>query len=219
MSTTLTDIRVPADAFPLGRILQAYPEIEIELERMIPTHQGIIPLFWVESESEAAVEETLADDPLVEELVELTRTPGRRLYSVTWSPNIDGLIRVIVDLSINVLHATGTATFWEFRFQFNHRDQLRQFQQDCLAKEIPLEVLRVYNPMIPSGEGSLTAEQKDALITAYEHGYWEIPRNINQQKLAALVGLSDNSLSQRLRRGTKIAVAELLFGQDGKPVE
>ena len=51
MVTIITDVRVPADQFPLGRILQAYPDVEIELERIVPTRDEIIPLFWVETVS------------------------------------------------------------------------------------------------------------------------------------------------------------------------
>ncbi|MFC6962626.1 helix-turn-helix domain-containing protein [Halocatena marina] len=214
MVATITDIRVPADAFPLGRILQSHPQVEIELERLVPTREGIIPLFWVESENEAAVEETLADDPLVEEIVELTRTPARLLYSVTWSPDVDALVRVFVDLDIDVLNARGTANIWRFRLQFWEREQLSQFQRRCHEKDLPFELLRVYNPKTPPEAGPLTVEQKDVLVTAYEGGYWDIPRKINQRELAERVGVSDNSMSQRLRRGAKIAVAELLYGND-----
>jgi hypothetical protein len=212
MVTTITDIRVRADVFPLGRILQQYPEVEIELERIIPTREGIIPLFWVESDREQAVEETLQEDVLVKEIVELTRTPERILYSVTWSPDINALVGAIVDHDVDVLTGEGTANFWEFRLQFQNRQQLAQFRRACQEADVPLELLRVYNPIMPPEEGPLTAEQKDALATAFENGYWSVPREISQSDLAELVGISDNSMSQRLRRGVKVAVAELLYG-------
>ena len=80
----ITDIRVPADAFPLGQLLQEYPDIEIELEQLVPTEEEIIPLFWIESNYEEQIRRTLEDDALVEELAELTRTPDRVLFSVNW---------------------------------------------------------------------------------------------------------------------------------------
>ncbi|MFB6311454.1 MAG: helix-turn-helix domain-containing protein [Salinirussus sp.] len=212
MASTLTDVRVPAGDFPLGRILQNYPDVEIELERIVPTREQIIPLFWIQSGNEHAVEDTLETDPLVEEIVQLTRTPDRILYSVTWSSDINALVRALVDLGIDVLSAEGTSNFWEFRLQFEDRDQLSQFRRTCQAKNIDLELLRVYNPQMPPESGPLTPEQRDALTVAYEEGYWDIPRGTTQQELADLVGISDNSLSQRLRRGTKIAVADLLYG-------
>jgi len=212
MVTTITDIRVPADAFPLGRILRRYPDIEIELERIVPTRREIMPLFWVESEREDEVERSLRGDPLVEGLSQLTRTPERILYSVHWSPDVNGLVQAIVGLDVHVLTAEGTANFWEFRLQFSDREQLGQFRRVCKEAGIDLDLLRVYNPMMPPEPGPLTPEQIDALSTAFENGYWDVPRGINQTELAELVGISDNSMSQRLRRGAKIAVAEMLYG-------
>ena len=212
MVTTITDIRVPAGQFPLGRILQEYPDIEIEVERIVPTREEIIPLFWIETGTEREVEQTLKSDPLVEEIVQLTRTPDRTLYSVNWSPEVNALVRTMVDLGVDVLTAEGTANFWEFRLQFKDREQLSKFRRTCQDEDIDIELLRVYNPQMPPETGPLTPEQQDALTAAYEEGFWDIPRGISQKKLADLVGISDNSMSQRLRRGTKIAVAELLYG-------
>jgi len=214
MVSTITDIRVPADVFPLGRILQAYPDVEIELERVVPTRDEIIPLFWVESGNERAVEETLKEDPLVLEIAALTRTPDRILYSVNWSSDIDSLLGIIMDLDVDVLTAEGTANHWEFRLQFADREQLTQFRRACQNEDIPLDLLRVYNQTMPPNEGPLTAEQSDALATAYERGFWNVPREITQKELAKLVGISDNSMSQRLRRGVKVAVEELLYGTE-----
>jgi len=223
MVTTITDIRVPADQFPLGRILREYPDVEIELERIVPTRREVIPLFWVETESEQAVEETLEEDALVEEIVQLTRTPDRILYSVNWSSDINALVRAIVDLNVGVLTGEGTANFWEFRLQFRNREQFSQFRRTCQRKDIDIELLRVYNPRIPPEEGVLSPEQADALATAYENGYWNVPREITQIELAEIVGISDNSMSQRLRRGVKLAVAEMLYAtgrqQQGRSTE
>ena len=212
MVTVITDIRIPADQFPLGRILQAYPDIEIELERLVPTTEAIIPLFWTESDSEAAVEDALRTDPLVEEVVQLTRLSDRILYSVNWSPDIDALVETLVTLNVDILSADGTADYWEFRLQFRERADLKRFRRECQDNGIDMELLELFNPLMPPEKGPLTAEQKDALATAYENGYWDVPRGITQTDLAELVGISDNSMSQRLRRGVKVAVAETLYG-------
>lgn len=212
MATTITDIRVAADTFPLGRILQSYPDVEIELERLVPTDMGIIPLFWVTAENEAAVTETLRNDPLVDKVEMLMRTGGRLLLSVAWNPDTDELIRIFTDLGVTVLRAVGTAEFWEFRLQFTDREQLRRFRHRCREKSIPIELLRVYNPALSSGPALLTDDQREALETAYEYGYWDVPRVVTQAELATIVGISDNSMSQRLRRGVRVAVGQLLYG-------
>jgi len=59
----------------------------------------------VETEHEQEVDEALRADPLVADLVQLTRTPERILYSVTWSPDVDGLVETLVSLNVDVLTA------------------------------------------------------------------------------------------------------------------
>jgi hypothetical protein len=219
VATTIIDIRVPADAFSLGRILDAYPDIEIELQRLVPTREDIIPLFWVETENEEEVEETLRADPLVKELAQLTRTPERVLYSVNWNPDVDALVGLLVTPNVDVLTAEGTAESWEFRLQFRDKANLAQFRNGCQEQNIDLELVELFNPLMPPEKGPLTPAQKDALATAFENGYWDVPCEITQQELAALIGISESTLSQRLRQGVKIAVGELLFGSGGKPFE
>jgi predicted DNA binding protein len=51
----------------------------------------------------------------------------------------------------------------------------------------------------PPGDG-LTDRQQEALRTAYEMGYFGIPRGASLDDVAAELGVSASSLSERLRR-------------------
>jgi predicted DNA binding protein len=219
MVTVITDIRVPAGQFPLGRILEASPDVAIELERLVPTREAIVPLFWVDAGYEARVEEAFRADPLVEHLAPRTRASGRVLYSVTWSPDVDGLVRAVVDHGADVLSAEATADFWEFRLQFRSRADLRRFRRTARERGIDLELLELYNPQMPPEKGPLTSEQYDVLVTAYEQGYWDVPRETTQRELADFIGISEDLLSRRLRDGVRTVVGEQLFGPGGKPGE
>lgn len=57
--TVIADVTVPADQFDLGRLLEAYPNVELELERLVPLRTSIIPLFWVDGGSVEEVTATL----------------------------------------------------------------------------------------------------------------------------------------------------------------
>jgi len=215
--TIITDVRVPADQFPLGRILQEHPDVEIELERLVPTREAIMPLFWVDSDREDAVEETLRDDPLAAAVVRLTRTPERVLFSVNWSPDIDALVGMLVELGVEVLAARGTADAWELTLQFHSRTALERFRRLSRAQDIDVELVELYNPLMPPEKGPLTSEQHDVLATAFENGYWDVPRKTTQRELADFIGISDGLLSRHLRDAVKIAVGRRLFGPSGEP--
>ncbi|WP_096390133.1 helix-turn-helix domain-containing protein [Halopenitus persicus] len=59
----------------------------------------------------------------------------------------------------------------------------------------------------PPGEG-LTDRQDEALRTAYERGYFDVPRGASLAEIAAELGISTSATSERLRR----AQTELIEG-------
>ncbi len=48
----------------------------------------------------------------------------------------------------------------------------------------------------------MTAQERDALQTAVERGYFDVPRRITTVELAEEVGVTDQELSKLLRRAT-----------------
>ncbi|WP_290812837.1 bacterio-opsin activator domain-containing protein [Halovivax sp.] len=207
----ITDISVPTASFPLGRLLEEYPDVSIELETMVPLHDSIIPLFWVEDGDEREIEETLREDALTDSVRLLTETDGRTLYEIHWSSDVNSLVQPLIEVGAEILSAEGAADEWDFRLQFRSHEDLDDFRSRCQENEIGIELRRLYNPSVPVEGGPLSIEQRDALVTAYLHGYYKVPREANQTDLSAQIGVSDNALSQRLRRGTARLIEESLF--------
>jgi predicted DNA binding protein len=213
----IADISIPADQFPLGRALDGFPAVEIELERLVPLREAIVPLFWVADGDSKAVEETLRADPITESVTRLTEADSRVLYEVEWSTDVDGLVQALLTSDARLLAAEGTADVWDFRVQFRSRSDMARFHQACDERGISLTLRRLYNPSLPETSGSLSDEQYEALTTAYRAGYFDIPRSSKMGDLAAEFGVSDSAFSQRIRRGISTLIAETLmpkFGHD-----
>lgn len=91
---------------------------------------------------------------------------------------------------------------WEFEIRFLTHEQLGEFQDHCLNAHIPLKVGRFYNPVRP-GTGmwyGVTGPQREALMCAVQSGYYSIPRQTSTQELADKLGISDQAVTERLRR-------------------
>lgn len=207
----IVDMSIPAGAFPLGRVLEDYPDVEIELERLVPLREAIIPLFWVDDGNADGIEATIADDPLTESVKQLTQTDSRVLYEIAWDSDMDGLIGLLMETDARILEAEGTANVWDFRLQFRSRNDLVRFRDACEDHDIPLTLRRLYNPTLPEEGGQLSDAQHDALVSAQENGYFEVPRGTSMGALADGFGISDSAFSQRLRRGTGALIAETLL--------
>ncbi len=65
----------------------------------------------------------------------------------------------------------------------------------------------VRTPRSP-GEGGPTARQRELLSLAWNLGYFDIPARADLARLAALTGLSRNTVSQHLRRGMRHVLRE-----------
>ncbi|AEH35544.1 helix-turn-helix domain-containing protein [Halopiger xanaduensis] len=209
--TVIADITVPADAFPLGRVLEDLPAVEIELERIVPLREAIIPLFWISGADPAVIETTLRDHAETESVEQLTAAEDRTLFEVRWGPDINGVIQALIDTRAKILEATGTADTWDFRLRFSSHEDLSAFNMALTESDVPVTLRHIYNPTLPDEGDALSPRQRDALLTAYRQGYFEVPRRTTLTELADTVEVSDSALSQRLRRATNALVEDTML--------
>lgn len=210
----IADITVPADTFPLGRVLDDYPAVEMELERIVPLREAIVPLFWIAGAEPGVIETSLLEHSKTEAVEILTTKDDKTLFEVHWSSDIDGLIQALIDTQAKILEASGTAETWDFRLRFPSHEQLSSFNMALTDEGIPITLRHIYNPSVPDEQSSLSSEQRETLRLAYREGYFKIPRRTTQTQLADDIGISDSALSQRIRRGVDILVEQSLFADD-----
>lgn len=211
----IADITVPADAFALGRVLEAVPEAAIELERIVPLQEAIIPLFWVSGTDPEALEATIRQEPKVETVEQLTTTDDKTLFEVQWHSEIDGMVRALIDTRAKILEATGTAETWNFRLRFSAHEDLSTFNMTLTEADIPVTLRHIYNPSPPAAEASgLSTDHRETLLNAHQHGYFKVPRRTTLTELADTEGISDSALSQRLRRGLDTLIEQTLLSEE-----
>ncbi|MFB6140738.1 MAG: helix-turn-helix domain-containing protein [Halosimplex sp.] len=206
----IADISVPADQFALGTLLEVRPGVEVRLETMIPTGGAMIPYFWVSNRDAPAVEASLEESPLVDEVLAVDETDDETLFRVRWAEGIDGLVETLTASEAVVLDGVGRGDDWSFQLRFDEHEALSTFYRTLTDKGIDVDIVGVHDPMEAADgrEFDLTAEQREVLVLALEEGYFSIPREITLVELADLLGVSDSAVSQRLRRAlTKVLAA------------
>ena len=200
--SVIAHLRIPADSFELGRILDLHNEGSVELEDMVPLGEKAVPFFTVHETGNDAFEEAVRNHPSVDELRAVSHHEDETLYALDWEVSRDLFFQGIFEVDAHLLSARGTTDTWEFELRFSNHEQLSEFQEFCSDAHIRLEVGRIYNPTRP-GNGpwyGLTTPQRETLVRAVRGGYYSIPREMSTQDLATEFDISDQAVTERLRR-------------------
>lgn len=76
-----------------------------------------------------------------------------------------------------------------------------------------MDIERIFNPTKPDAGPwyGLTATQRETLTYAAEEGYYSLPRQISTKELADRFDVSDQAITERLRRGIATLVMNTLL--------
>lgn len=200
--SVIVEFRVPPVDFELGRILSVEGTSSVELESLVPTGEATVPLFWIHDTEQDSFVQSVQRHPTVNSASAVDEFEDRTLFTLDWDANRDHLFRGIDANDGQLLGATGTPDDWEFELRFPDHGALSAFTAHCEDAQIPLDVVRIYNPAEPEAGAwyGLTEAQREALQLAARQGYYDIPRRRTTQQLADELGISDQAVTERLRR-------------------
>lgn len=203
---------VPSAEFALSETLEQVPDTVVEIDRVAATDELLTPYFWVSGVDLDEFEAVAARDPSVEDLQRLDTFESASLYRSAWTHNVDSIVYAYTHAGATILEAKGESGFWDIRMRFDSRDSLSNFQSYSDREEFSLELTQLYE-MSHARSGSkfgLTEKQDEALVMAWEAGYFQTPREAKLEDIAEQIGITRQSLSQRLRRGEHSLIANTL---------
>lgn len=201
--SVIVDFSIPADDFVLGKALQRTAGLSVELEKMIPTGDAAIPYFWVVGEGTEQFDEVLRNEPELSTFDVVDELDGQRLYRTEWNRSTDTFVQQIVDSDAILQEAGGDAESWQFQLRFPDSRQLSSFHAACQEQGIDLTIRSLYNPVEPATleTHALTEPQRSLIERAYDAGYFDVPRETTLAEIADDLGISDQAVNERLRRG------------------
>ena len=212
MSVVL-EFSVATDQFRLGDVLSGPPDMRVEVERVVPTGDAVMPCLWVEGDDYASFEENVRDSGDVADLVALDDVDGGVLYRITWHTDPRDIIRGITVAEGTILEAYNEGD-WQFHVRFHDHDRLSQFHNYCTEHDIDVHIVRTYtltDRTASVDRFGLSNEQREALVLGLQNGYFDTPSRVGLDELADELGVSQQAVSNRVRRGTKRVLAEALL--------
>lgn len=201
--TVIAEFTVDHVDFALASVFEAFPEATVELDRVVPTDEAFLPYFWVWSaDVDDVVDLVRASDPLsAVELVD--EVEGGGLFRASWNRDVGCLLDAMAESGLTLRKGIGSADDWLFELRAERAPALSAFQRYLTENDVEAELVRLYDldDESTSGRFNLTPEQREALLAAYDEGYYEQPATTDLASLAGRFDISRSAFGARLRRG------------------
>mgnify|MGYP006284143903 FL=1 len=195
----VAEIEVSGPPIELTAVSTEYPAVDIEIERFRWDDGTIHWFLWASGERLGRVTQAFEALPSALDVGLVSGGTNRRLYRVTMAGKVDDVpADVLLDGALvsgqvrpNCLRLVG---------HVSGRNVLTGLWKFLRSNEISVEVLRLSHGTAKEDTGRLTEPQFEALVAAYEMGYFDESERVTQDEVATELGISRSSFSERLRR-------------------
>jgi predicted DNA binding protein len=211
--SVIVELDIHSTDFQLGQILSTGGESKVSLKTMVPLGEQPVPFFYISEYATDSFEAHVRNQSSVSELYAVDTHNNETLYGLDWNINDDTFFDTLMTLDGHILAATGEKDQWMFQIQFRTHEAFSRFQESCFEGDIPINIKRIYNPTKPEAGPwyGLSPPQRKTLRYAVEMGYYSLPRGISTQEIANEFEISDQAVSERLRRAIKTLVSSTLL--------
>lgn len=202
MVATVIELSLELRNAAFERTLKTNPESHIVAEKTVShSRDAIAPLVWVWSPNPDRFVEELGGDPTVDDAVLASTHEEWRLYRIRLSGDPTLLSEILTDECGALLSAWGSRDGWQLRILVPDRNALSRIVDYYTERDVSVTVRSVRRlNSDPQAYYGLTPGQYEALTTAAELGYFEVPRQCTMDEVAREIGLSQQALSEQLRR-------------------
>ncbi|WP_152039758.1 helix-turn-helix domain-containing protein [Salinigranum salinum] len=175
--------------------------------------------YHIESSDFRRFEGGLRTDHTIGEFERVTETgDGKAIYSFEYTDEAKILSPVISTANGVILDMENEGDTWIITVWMSERADLVHLWDYAEQNDIEIELLRV-NEYASLGEtdAGLTESQREALLVAFEAGYFEEPRNATLSEVAAELDISQPAASGLLRRGIKRLIVSSMMDDSESP--
>lgn len=203
MTGTIAEVAIPADEFALGRTLSMFDAVRFDIEQVVAHNQNhFMPFVWVGSGNRQDIEAAFAADESVRDFQLVGAFDTECLYRLEWVEDIGMLTQVLVEENGTVLNATGMDGTWNLQLLFSDHEAVTRTYEYCSRRGIELDLQNIHEfSRGRTGRYGLTESQRQTLMLAFKTGYYSVPRHSSATDLASDLGVTHQSISEKLRRG------------------
>ncbi|THE65808.1 DNA-binding protein [Salinadaptatus halalkaliphilus] len=217
----IAEYEIGCDRLPLVTVAAAIPEATIDVD-IQPTQDDRPPLIaHVDYDDIGALERAFDDVVFVASYTHVGREDDTDRYQIEPAVGMAAQLGDRID-DLSQLHDLAstdavidrirvTPTGWVQRGWFADRAVLEEFRV-FWQRNGTFTLRRLTRDHSSAEDDGLTDRQREAVRTAYEMGYFEIPRTATLEDVATELGITASSLSERLRRAQTHLVETAVSG-------
>jgi len=205
----------------LARTFEAVPDLVLHLEgSTVVADDGVVSYYWGSGVDRDEVLDAIRADPEVAAVEAVTETAGRWLYRLRFPAGSQGadLYAAAVAYDMTGLELRMSAEGTTVRARFPDRDVMADIRDAMDGYDVEFTLHRIYPETAPDrADYGLTTKQREALLAAWHAGYYDVPRETDLEAIGEELGISHQSLAQRLRRGLDSLVESTLVRPECGP--
>jgi predicted DNA binding protein len=209
----IAELRLTDAQLVLRPSLQAAPGMTIEREWATAADRASDPVVfvWAWGGDFEGFEAAIPDDPTVREFERIDDEGDRRLYRVVVDRSVITNPEPIdreTDASRLSMETTADGAVLEVRLP--DREALRTYIEMLREKGFTVDLLRAHSAGQEHERYGLSEKQAKALREARSAGYFRVPRETDLDELSDRLGVSEQAVSERIRRGLDSVLAETI---------
>ncbi|WP_129116732.1 helix-turn-helix domain-containing protein [Halegenticoccus tardaugens] len=200
-------------------VFEHVPDLELHLE---PSHCVTADsplLFWAETDFLKRFEAAAATDAHIREITAVSSSAQPRLYAINFQGDEATPLFTLLcsEPMVMFLTVTLTAAGCEFCVRAPDKATIARLHDTLTEQHIHVDYQSLYKEAAdPTRNMGLTDEQYEALILAYQRGYFAVLRQTDLDELAAELDITGQAVSERLRRALRVLLERVTdtTGQD-----
>ncbi|POG55266.1 helix-turn-helix domain-containing protein [Haloferax marisrubri] len=189
------------------------PKFELTFVGGVPVSGKPVPYFVARGRDRETLDDFLDDHASIARFEPVSDGPEGRLYRCEWATRDGDIISAIRECDGIVRRMVGTRYGWSLSVYFPSNELTTRFHDACLSRDIDIDVRRVEPARLDERhppDTALSEKQLTALRLAFERGYFETPKEAGLGDIASHLDITEQALSQRLRRALRHLVGSAI---------
>lgn len=201
MSLT-AEFQLRSPRLPLTSVAGALSGLTFRLESAEQPQSGPVVFFVrVSGPSFEGVKTALAGSSSISEYVLISDVGSIRMYQLVLSDARPAFLDNLWFHKTFPESVVITSDGWRIKQQFANRDELSKYREFWQSIDFSFSLDRLYDATRSEAEViGLSDKQREALLTAYEAGYFSVPQETTLDIVAETLEISRSALAERLHR-------------------